>query len=395
MSSVLILGGDSDFNLGDAAILESLCHSLQTADPDVQITTTSRRGRQRRLPGVVRILPRGPASVPLHLRCAAEQDLVIVGGGGLLQDDDSRAKMPYWASRLAALRLVNRNIVGHCLGAGPLRHAESRQLARLACATLRSVSVRDGFAQRWLSSCTAKPVQVVPDPAFMLPAADAERARAFIRSCGLSVDRPLLGVALRRWFHPLGGFIPHKIRQTWALRLGRERAAGAATMESFLDDVAAAVSALARELDADVILLPSYNVEHEGDAVVCRSLQGRLAATTTTALALVDDPALYKAVVGRLELMISARMHPLILAASMGVPVVGLAYNEKFAGALDLLGVPDQLMRLDEFADGSQSARLRQLAHDALSDRTDLAARAAELARQSHAATVDLLESTA
>ena len=155
MTSALIVGGDSDDNLGDAAILAALCHSLARHQRGVELTIVAGRKAQKRaacspssesLPGVVRRISRGWRGLRATAACAGRQDLIVVGGGGLFQDDDSRAKMPFWATRLLGLRALNRHIVGHCLGAGPLYHAESRRFAALACSVLRSISVRDQFA---------------------------------------------------------------------------------------------------------------------------------------------------------------------------------------------------------------------------------------------------------
>src|SRR4051812_19234309 len=127
MNKILILAGDADSNLGDAAILAATCHSLRQADRSAEIAIVSRRRKPGSLPGVCDVIAPGPAAFPRLLACARRSDLVIFGGGGLVQDDDSRAKVPYWAARIAAVRLVQPNVVGHSLGAGPLEHAESRQ----------------------------------------------------------------------------------------------------------------------------------------------------------------------------------------------------------------------------------------------------------------------------
>jgi polysaccharide pyruvyl transferase WcaK-like protein len=381
VSRALIVGGDSDENLGDAAILAALCHCLSRTSPGVEITIAGGRRlaasqhapQGTQLPGVVRRIPRGWRGIRESAWHAPRQDLIIVGGGGLLQDDDSRVKMPFWASRLLGLRLLNEHIVGHSLGAGPLFHAASRTFARLACSTLRSISVRDEFARSWLSGCTSSPVDVVPDPAFMLPAAHPLIGLEVIRASGLALDRPIIGVALRRWFHPRGGFIPHR------LRAGFDADAGGAERESLLDQLTAAIRHVAGRLDASVLFMPTYNVAHEADYEICWELRSRL-GNTPAALTFINDPAMYKSVVGHLSLMISARMHPLIFAACMGVPMVGLAYNGKFAALFDLLELPRRLIWLDDFLAADQRERLESLALRACADNTDVAARAAELA---------------
>ena len=387
MNKILILAGDSDSNLGDAAILAATCHSLVQADRAAAITIVSRTRRPAALPGLVDVIPPGPSGVRRLVAAARQADVVVFGGGGLLQDDDSRAKVPYWAARLGALRLVQPNIVAHCLGVGPLQHAESRQFAGAICSFVQSISVRDEFARSWLQRCTRHPVNVVPDPAFMLPAAPRQAARELIHSLGLAPDRPTIGVAVRGWFHRRGGFVPRKIR----VRLGAGQTEGSAEMDRFLDNLAMELRVLARRLDAAILLLPSYPVSHEGDMSACRALATRLEGVTV-ATAVLNDPHLYKAVAGHLMLMVSARMHPLILAASMGVPIVGLAYNGKFAGLRALLGLERHFAALDDLHTSLCNGWLESLASAALDDRTDLRHRCALLAEKVHRCTGALLQ---
>lgn len=394
MAKILLLGGDADANVGDTAILLSLCHHIQRVRPGAEVCVLSNRSaiadmlrRSDRNPTSISVLPRGPGGFGALLRAAPRQNLIVVGGGGLFQDDDSRIKMPYWAARIAMLRALNARIVGHALGAGPLDHAESRGCARVACNSMRSVSVRDRFAQRWLSRSIGRDVSVVPDPAFMLEAAPAEEARALVRSVGLSPGRPIIAVALRRWFHRRGGFIPHRVRAG----VGLDRGAGESQMSELRAELANALRVLARRLDASVLLLPSYHAAHEGDVQECTKLLADLNNGATARMANIRDPALYKAVAGLATVMISARMHPLILAASMGVPIVALAYNGKFEGLFDLLGRRSGLSWLEEFGRDESAATLGELALSALGEPNDLRERCAQLAGHVCASTTQLV----
>jgi polysaccharide pyruvyl transferase WcaK-like protein len=394
MARILLLGGDSDSNVGDTAILLSLFQCIQRVRPGVQVCVTSNRpalGDLLRRSGggrpSITVLPRGPGGFGSLLATAPRQDLIVVGGGGLFQDDDSRIKMPYWAARIAMLRALNARIVGHALGAGPLDHVESRSCARVACNVMRSVSVRDRFAQRCLSGSIGREVNVVPDPAFMLDPAPAEDARALVRSVGLAPDRPLIAVALRRWFHRRGGFIPHRLR----VGAGLDDGAGAAQMAELRDELASALRSLARRLGASVLLLPSYHAAHEGDVEECTRLLAKLDDGIEARMSSIRDPALYKAVAGLATVMISARMHPLIMAASMGVPIVALAYNGKFEGLFDLLGRRSGLSWLEEFGRDDTAARLSELVLSALDEPNDLRQRCAQLAGQVSASTTHLV----
>src|SRR6188472_1487837 len=181
---ILLLGGDADYNVGDRAILTALARVVRAHEPGVELAVVGQPAIHSGLPGVARVIPRGSSNLATLLRTASSADRVIVAGGGLFQDDDSRIKMPYWAARIALLKSFNPRISGLAVGAGPLRHPESRAAARLACAALSRISVRDRFARDALAACTSKPVEIVPDPAFMLEPASQEEAREHLRRLG-------------------------------------------------------------------------------------------------------------------------------------------------------------------------------------------------------------------
>ena len=394
MARLLLLGGDSDANVGDTAILLSLYQCIQRARPGAEVCVTSNRpeigsllAKSGSRQSSVSVLPRGASGFGALLRAAPRQDLIVVGGGGLFQDDDSRIKMPYWAARIAMLRALNARIVGHALGAGPLDHVESRGCARFACSSMRSVSVRDRFAQRWLSKSIGRDVSVVPDPAFMLEPAPHDAAKALVRSLGLSPDRPLIAVALRRWFHQRGGFIPHRVRAG----VGLDRNHGEWQMNELRDELASSLRGVARRLGASLLLLPSYHAAHEGDVQECTKLLADLDNGVEARMATIRDPALYKAVAGLATVMVSARMHPLILAASMGVPIVALAYNGKFEGLFDLLGRRSGLSWLEEFGRDDTAEKLGDLVLSALDERNELRDRCAQLAEHVSASTTQLV----
>ena len=393
MTRILLLGGDSDANVGDTAILLSLCQAMRQARPKVDVTVLSNRNglvtklsRSGSLDPGIRVLPKVPCGLSALLPTVLRQDLIMVGGGGLFQDDDSRIKMPYWAGRIALLRALNARIVGHALGVGPLHHAESRCSVRVACGSLRSVSVRDGFARQWLTQSIGREVQVVPDPAFMLRPVPVETAHDYVRSLGLVPGRPIIAVALRRWFHQRGGFVPHRLR----FSMGLDRGEGRSEMETLRWDLAHTLRALSKRLGASVLFMPSYHSAHEGDVHECLKLQALL-HDVDTRMAHVTDPALYKGVAGLATLMISARMHPLILAAGMGVPIVGLGYNGKFDGVFNLLERRHGLLWLEDFRSGSRAAELEKTALAALGERNTLRERAEYLASLAFGATRELV----
>ena len=334
---LMILGGDADGNLGDRAILQAMSTAFARLLPGLRITVvTSDPARAQRLYGARSVAP-GPNGFLALCRAIRSSSLVLVGGGGLFQDDDSLVKMPYWAMRVLLVRLLGRRVVGYALGVGPLASASSRLAARLAFALMDRISVRDPNARRVAQPLTRRAVEVVPDPAIGLVPAPAGEARRCLADAGVPLDgRPLIGVALRRWFPSRPRIVPHKI----ARRIGVPDPQAGPEGERLLSVVARALDEMVAAHDAFAVFLPSYTVSHEADDALCRGVLARMAPPRGAMLRL-DDPSLYKACCGELGALLGGRMHPMILAAAMGTPVVGFAYNPKFHGLMALLGEPD------------------------------------------------------
>lgn len=354
---ILILAGDTDANLGDLAILTATCKQIRDHVPNSKISIlTSHPSRDQERLGITPIA-RGWRGMRTLASAARQADLVICGGGGLFQDDDSLVKMPYWAIRVLLVNMMSGPIAGLSIGAGPLDYKMSRFFARLALRQLDPISVRDALAQTELVPLTRKTVHVVPDPAFLLNAAPESDARDTLRESGVPVDgSPLLGVAVRRWFHKSSSLIPYK----YALKLGLQKNRGQEEMSAFVELAAAALDDVIERTKAHVVFMPTYNVEQEADIRVCQAVASRMTSRGKTILQF-DDPCLYKAVTGLLSVMLCGRMHPAILAAGQGTPVVGLAYNPKFFGMFSLIEQEKRCLSMDEFVQNESAAELADM----------------------------------
>ena len=333
--TILILCGDADHNLGDRAILQATCQMILRRRPEARIIVVSDRPDAARREYRAEAIARGARGFLALCRSAAAADLVLCGGGGLFQDDDSLVKMPYWAARVLLARSLCRRVVGHALGVGPLRAATSRWAASLAFALMERVSVRDERARAVAQGLTRRPVEIVPDPALALEPGSVEEVRGWLRREGVPVgERPIIGVAPRRWFPPAHRIVPHKI----AKRLGAPDPADSPEGRALPRLIAQVLDRQVAKRNAHVLFLPTYRVPSEADDRLCVAIRDAMRTPQSTTLLCIDDAARYKAATASLDVMLGGRMHPMILSAGMGTPVVGLAYNPKFHGLLALLG---------------------------------------------------------
>jgi polysaccharide pyruvyl transferase WcaK-like protein len=362
LNSILILGGDADGNLGDRAIQQAMCRSIGALHPTCRMTVVSREPERTRRSFGACTIPPGPRGFIALCRAIRRSRLVLVGGGGLFQDDDSLVKMPYWAARVALVRFLGRPVVGYSLGVGPLSSVPGRWAARLAFAMMTQVTVRDRAAEAVARPLSRRAVSILPDPAIALAPAPRRAARACLAAAGVPTDgRPLVGVAVRRWFPPRPRIIPHKI----AHRLGLPDPQAGPEGERLLALLAETLDRVVAGEGGHAVFMPSYAVAHEGDDALCRSVLARMRAARGTVL-MLDDPALYKACCAELSAFLGGRMHPMILSAGVGTPVVGLAYNPKFRGFLGLIGAEHACLDVAAFVDGGDPAPLAVLLAEAL-----------------------------
>ncbi len=336
---ILVLAGDADGNLGDQAIRSATIAAINCILPTAEITLLSRRpdtvaGRN------LRLLPRGPRALPVLLAAVSRADLVLIGGGGLFQDDDSLVKMPYWSVLTLLSRLGGGRVAGYGLGVGPLDASVSRIAARLALASMECVTVRDETAAELVERLTSRKAEVLPDPALLLVPAARDRARDFLAAAGVPVDgRPLIGVACRPWWPPARRIVPRKLAWALGLPLRRDEKGRARFTARFAE----LLGRLARARDAFVVFLPSYSATHEGDVAFARDLAARIPGVPHAHLG-VADARLYAALCREVDFLLAGRMHPAILATTVGTPAFGLAYNPKFAGFFELIGHPERTL---------------------------------------------------
>jgi polysaccharide pyruvyl transferase WcaK-like protein len=218
-------------------------------------------------------------------------------------------------------------------------------------------------------------VHLLPDPALVLRPVDAGAARAWLTAQGVPLDgRPLIGVATRRWFPPRTRVIPHRLTSRLPLPDPHESAQG----EALTALLAQVLDRIVERSGAHVVFLPTYNARSEADDRVCEQVKARMTSPEAQVL-LIDDAPLYKAVCGQLSVVLGGRMHPTILAASAGTPVVGLAYNQKFDGFFELIGAADRVLDVASFVASQRTGDLEAMVEAALRDGPAQRERIAEL----------------
>lgn len=311
-------------NVGDEAILcglERLLEGAATFDAIIAGTAAPVWGAS----AARRVHPWKLMPTPAALQLIRRSDGLVISGGGLVHDYWPLVIPRYLAWVLAA-RLMGRPVVWAGVGVGPVRRTPWRILGGIAFALSTSVLVRDRASETAAHGLLpAARVVVAADPAFAMEA---------IPRAG----RSGVGIIIRS---PAPGDEPH--------------------LKRLVDSLASAIMTLhGRGLPVDILTMhPSE------DGEISAALQAALsdeARQTVEVRPLPADPYAAAAALGAYEVLVSTRLHGLILGAVVGVPSVAIVYDAKVGAAAELLGLSDVAIPLAELTPDRVEAAIAILA---------------------------------
>ena len=181
----------------------------------------------------------------------------------------------------------------------------------------------------------AERVVITADPVIRMKKTDKAVGETILRRAGVTQDgRPVVG---------------------WAIR-ERNRDS------RFVAEVLRSIRWLKETYNAQSVLIPS---PYEEDGEVCRHIASQLPDDTAVCL---DEKYLSEdmlSIIGCMDLLVGVRLHSLIYAAIMGVPLIGISYDPKCTAFLNSVGL-DKLSTRDGYtAEAFETEAARVLANGA------------------------------
>jgi polysaccharide pyruvyl transferase WcaK-like protein len=356
-SRVLIVGAAGFTNLGDDAILGAMLTELRELLPEAAFVVAGGPEAFPATPEVEWIQVRDVRAVDAAV---ARADLVIVGGGGFIYDYDAiltpydflrgdvTFMYPYYRAALAASA---RNVPVYFYGVGvdslvtPVGRGLTRDVLSLAAA----ITVRDPISLLELlgAGVQAPLVEVTADPAVRAP----------------PVTEP--------WGDRPEGRVVAFVTRPWLRWAGTWTSSAEQFYGMYVSWLAAAADHAVEAWSATPVFLPGQRYNDDDLETAAKVVERMAAGGGAQILTHVVDEQQYRAVLGGADVVVSSRLHPLILAAAAGVPVVGIAITEKVRAFLTTLGLDAQIA-----SPWSASApRLRRAVDSAFDERDAIRAR--------------------
>ncbi len=318
MYNILISGYYGFDNIGDESILRTLVTSLRERIPDCSLTVLSHDPASTRekygVDAVERMSPRAIMWAVRHC------DMLISGGGSLLQDVTSSKSLHYYLSIIRFAQLLGKKVFIYSQGIGPIEKALDRRATARALRRADGIVVRDERSAALLAEIgvPAERVVITADPVIRMKKADTAVGAEILRRAGVTQDgRPIVG---------------------WAIR-ERNRDS------CFVAEVLRSIRWLKETFNAQSVLIPFH---YEEDGEVCRHIASQLPDDTAVCL---DEKYLSEdmlSIIGCMDLLVGVRLHSLIYAAIMGVPLIGISYDPKCTAFLNSVGL-DKLSTRDGY----------------------------------------------
>ncbi len=352
--NVFVVGWFGAGNIGDEAILYSELSILRNKIQGMEFTVLSfDPSRTKKLtasfPEVKRIIRMGSKlglfrSDFFGIYAAIKRaDAVIIGGGGLFQDIYNFYPIPFFTSLALLARLLDKPSVLYCVGIGPLKTYLGRKLCRLAMDSVKVISVRDEESIILLRKIgVRKKIHLSADPAFSLSPVQTDRVENLISTYGFHAGGPDIGVCVQNLLY-------------WR---GRVKTTLAEILDSLVEKTGARIFFIPFGVYRNT-WIRQYASETV-DIMAAKELMARMKAKSY----LIDtgslNPPEISALIENLSLMISMRLHGLILALAVKTPVIALTYKRemKIRNLMKRIGKEENLFEVSSLDAGQVSERI-------------------------------------
>ena len=307
MKNILISGYYGSKNGGDEAMLAAMLETLRELDGEINFTVISLNPeytKQRHNVDAVAWL-----NVWAIVKKILSADLLISGGGSLLQNVTSRRSLYYYLGIIFLAKFFGRKVMLFAQGIGPIRGTLAHKLMNWIVNRVDLITVRDKGSLEELKrlQITKPKIFCTADPVLAIKPADLNIGRKILsRHKVESSGEKFIGVSVRRWKH-------------W---------------ESCRSNLTKALDKLVEELGAKIIFLPMQFPEDVKAAKLTAELMEKNSVVIDEELSTAEILSL----VGCMDILISIRLHALIFAGVMGVPMLGISYDPKIERFLDSIG---------------------------------------------------------
>lgn len=306
MYDVMISGYYGFNNNGDDALLQAIIDSFKSLKSDINIVVLSNKPSETEsIYGVKSISRLDLGKVFRYMRNCK---LFINGGGSLIQDRTSTKSLLYYLGLISLAKINNMKIMLYANGIGPVNKRINRLRVRTVLQSVDLITLREDGSRSELKrlGVTKPPIYVTADPALAIePSCDAE-IKEILKIEGIEPDKKYIGVSVREW--------PVKVR--------------------FVEILAEGIERVCNNYGLIPVFIP---MQHKKDIFVSQEILQKLPMSGHILQKEYSSSQLM-GIISKMEIVLGMRLHTLIYASSVSVPVAGLVYDPKVENYIRFTG---------------------------------------------------------
>ena len=304
MSDVVISGYYGLGNSGDEALLKSIVDELKRINPDITITALSGNAAlTNKMYGIKTVNRFNPFSIIKEFRVAK---LLLSGGGTLIQDATSTKSLLYYLGIISLAKKMGLKVMLYANGMGPLREKNVKKVNKVLN-KVDLITLRETVSLEEIERCkVVKPeVLVTADPAFNLSPKDENCANEIFAKYSIPDNLKVVAVSVRESKN-----LPKNFEEKMAYALDEISHMG--YLPLFIPMQIGA--------ELDISLTIARNMKNPSTFIDWELQLGEMLALT-----------------GKCEFVCGMRLHMLIFASVMNVPMAGIAYDPKIKGFMEYM----------------------------------------------------------
>ena len=332
----IVLSGYYGFNnSGDDALLTAIINNLRVYKEDVRILTLSKNPKQtKRLFKVDAINRFNPFIIYKSLK---KSKLFLNGGGTLIHDATSSHSLYYYLYLMNLAKKLNLKLVVYANGIGPFKE-KNEKISALVTKKADLITLRDELSKKELRriGVDKNEVFVTADPAITLDACSDIETLKLIKENNINENGKYMAVSVRGWNK---------------------------NDKLFEAKIAEICDYVYEKYNIETIFITMRPSE---DLLISQNILQRM---SHKGYIIKDEQSAEKlmGIISKCELVIGMRLHSLIYATTMCVPLIGIIYDPKIKGFLDYI---KQDMLVD--AENIDSSYLREMIEKIIDNKDEI-----------------------
>lgn len=284
-----------------------------------------------------------------HILEMESSDLVIMGGGGYFNDLWWTA-LPARLAEIWVPSILGKKVMIYGQTVGPFNSKFSRRFFGQFLRMVDTVCYRDAQSEQTLNSYNYAhdSALLTADEAILLAPEQEFDRTPILRKYGFDPRNLTVGLMFqnfRAYSSPNGDEPFEEIR----------------SKEQYLQEVEKIILGISAEEPVNLLFLPSTS----WDAPLCALLRSRVAANIRTGsfIAMSEESRVseYVSLCQSVDVMLSTNMHPIILAATNGIPSLAISYWYKIDDFMESVGQQSNIWRIDRFTSEGVISRFEEV----------------------------------